>query len=115
MLIKNGLYSVSIEMKDAGRGHATGVIILLNGQILGGDSHFYYTGSYVFRNGKWRGELITREHTKAVGVNMLFGGREVCCGFSGIYSNGAAEVSGTALVGKMSILFDAVLQFQAAL
>jgi hypothetical protein len=32
--VKNGLYSISIEMKDGGRGHATGVIVLLDGQIL---------------------------------------------------------------------------------
>jgi len=40
-----------------GRGRATGVIVLLDGKILGGDTHFYYTGSYTFKNGKWRGEL----------------------------------------------------------
>jgi hypothetical protein len=46
-------------MKDGGRGHATGVTVLLDGQILGGDAHFYYTGSYAVKNGKWRGELTT--------------------------------------------------------
>jgi hypothetical protein len=84
-------------------------------KIFGGDPHFYYTGSYGFKNGKWRGELITREHTKAVGVNMLFGGREVGCGFTGAFSDGKAEVSGTALVGKTSVLFTAVLKLRAAI
>jgi hypothetical protein len=42
MTVKNGLYSIRIEMKDGGRGRATGVIVLLDGQILGGDTHFYY-------------------------------------------------------------------------
>jgi hypothetical protein len=36
MTVKNGLYSIRIEMKDGARGRATGVIILLDGQILGG-------------------------------------------------------------------------------
>jgi len=36
MTVKNGLYSIRIEMKDGGRGRATGVIVLLDGQILGG-------------------------------------------------------------------------------
>lgn len=108
-IVKNGLYSIRIQMKDGGRGHATGVIILLDERIFGGDSHFYYTGTFSFKNGKWRGELVTREHTKAVGVNHLFGGREVTCGFTGRYSDDEAEVSGTALVGKTSVLFDAVL------
>ena len=57
MTVKNGLYSIRIEMKNGGRGRATGVIVILDGKILGGDTHFYYTGSYTFKNGKWRGEL----------------------------------------------------------
>jgi hypothetical protein len=53
MTVRNGLYSIRIEMKDGARGRATGVIVLLDGQILGDDTHFYYTGSYTFKNGKW--------------------------------------------------------------
>jgi hypothetical protein len=103
MLIQNGLYTVRIEMRDAKRSYATGVLVLYDGRILGGDTYFYYTGSYSFKNGKWRGELITHQHTKAIGVSMLFGGREVSCGFTGTYSEGKAEVDGTALVGKTQI------------
>ena len=114
-MIKNGLYSIRIEMNDGARGRATGVIILRDGRILGGDAYFYYTGSYAFKNGKWRGELITREHTKAVGKKMIFGGREVGCGFTGLYSDDTAEVSGTALVGKTSMSFSALLHFRAPL
>jgi hypothetical protein len=113
MQVKNGLYSIRIDMRDGKRGHATGIIILSDGHILGGDSYFYYTGSYTFKNGKWRGELITHQHTEAVGVNLAFGGREVACGFTGTYSDGEAEVQGTALVGKTSVLFVAVLKLQA--
>ena len=35
------------DRDDGGRaGHATGVIVLLDGKIAGGDLHFDYTGSY---------------------------------------------------------------------
>jgi hypothetical protein len=115
MTVKNGLYSIRIEMMDGRRGHATGIIVLLDGKIFGGDTHFYYTGSYTFKNGKWRGELTTRQHAQAVGLNMLFGGREVSCGFTGKYTDSEAEVSGTALVGKTSILFEAVLNLKSPL
>jgi hypothetical protein len=115
MQVANGLYTVRIEMKDGKRGHATGVIMLLNGQICGGDTYFYYTGSYSFKNGTWRGELITHQHTEAVGKNLAFGGREVSCGFTGVYSDGEAAVEGTALVGKTSVSFGAVLKLQAPL
>ena len=64
--VKNGLYSIKIEMKDCGRGHASGVIVLLDG-------------------------------------------------FTGTYSDGEAEVDGTALVGKTSVLFHAKLTLQCPL
>jgi hypothetical protein len=51
----------------------------------------------------------------AVKLNLAFGGREVSCGFTGIYSDGEAEVEGTALVGKTSVLFSAFLKLQAPL
>jgi hypothetical protein len=71
MTVKNGLYSIRIKIQDGGRGHATGVIVLLDGKILGRDTHFYYTGSYAFKPGKWRGELITRQHAEALDVILL--------------------------------------------
>jgi T3SS negative regulator,GrlR len=115
MQVTNGLYTIRIEMKDGKRGRATGVIMLLDGQIRGGDTYFYYTGSYSFKNGKWRGDLITHQHTEAVGKNLAFGGREVSCGFTGVYSDEEAGVEGTALVGKTSVSFSAVLKLQAPL
>jgi hypothetical protein len=112
--LKSGLYTIDIEMKEGGRGHASGVIVLMDGRIAGGDTHFYYTGSYTAKNGKWRGELVTNQHTKSLGVLPLFGGREVACGFTGTYSDASAEVQGTALVGKASVLFHAKLTLRAA-
>ncbi|KJC56628.1 hypothetical protein UP10_33675 [Bradyrhizobium sp. LTSPM299] len=113
--VENGLYSIRIAMGDGSGAHASGVIILLDGRVFGGDSHFYYSGSYTFRNGKWRGELTTSQHTDAVGVTFLFGGREVTCGFTGTYGDGSATVDGTALVGKKSVPFRATLNLKAGL
>jgi len=113
--IENGLYSIRIVMEDGSNAHASGVIVLLDGRILGGDSNFYYSGSYTFKNGKWRGELTTGQHANTVGVNFLFGGREVTCGFTGTYGDGAAAVDGTALVGKKSVPFRARLDLRIAL
>jgi hypothetical protein len=102
-------------MTDGGRGRASGVIVLLDGKIVGGDSHFYYTGSYSAQHGKWRGELTTNQHAKSVGVLPLFGGREVTSGFMGSYSADAAEASGAALVGKTSVMFKATLKLYVAM
>ncbi len=110
--VSDGLYSIAIEMSGAKRGHATGIVVLRDGVILGGDSFFYYTGSYSFRRGKWRGEMIVHQHTEAPGLNLVFGGREVGCGFTGTYSAGAADIDGTALVGQTSVPFRAHLTLQ---
>jgi hypothetical protein len=100
-------------MEGGKEGHATGIILLRDGQLLGGDSYFYYTGSYSeAANKKWRGELITHQHALAAGLNLLFGGRSVSCGYSGTYSDANAELNGTALVGKRSISFHARLTLQ---
>ncbi len=107
--VSNGLYTLTIEMRHGKQGRATGVVVLSDGRIMGGDSFFYYTGSYTFKGGKWRGELIVNQHTEAPGLNLAFGGREVTCGFTGTYTEGAADVEGTALVGKNSVLFSARL------
>ena len=109
MTITNGLYTIVTEMLEGGHGHASGVIVLLDGRIAGGDSHFYYTGSYTADRGKWRGELTTNQHAKSAGVLPLFGGREVTCGFTGFYAVDGAEVQGTALVGKTSGMCNAKL------
>jgi hypothetical protein len=115
MTVTNGLYTIQIEMTDGGHGRASGVIVLLDGKIAGGDAHFYYTGSYTADRGKWRGELTTRQHAKSVGVLPLFGGREVTCGFSGGYAADGAQVQGTALVGKTSVMFHARLELRSTL
>jgi hypothetical protein len=48
-------------------------------------------------------------------VTLVFGGREVACGFTGTYSDGEAEVDGTALVGKTSVPFHAKLTLKSSL
>jgi hypothetical protein len=113
--VVDGLYTVNIEMRDGKSGRASGVLVLCGGRILGGDSYFFYAGNYTFRNGKWRGDLVSHQHSRAVGKNLAFGGREVSCGFTGTYSNGRAQVDGTALVGKTSVSFHAELELKERL
>jgi hypothetical protein len=108
--MKNGLYSIHIEMLDGVSGRNGGVMVLRDGLIRGGDSHFYYTGSYSFADGRWKGELINGEHTPTSGTRPVFGGKEVGIGFSGTYTDEGAEGLATALAGKRSIRFRAVLR-----
>jgi hypothetical protein len=97
-------------MLDGIDGGNTGVVLLHDGAMRGGDAHFDYQGAYASSNGKWKGELINHEHTPSEGARLLFGGYEVGVGFSGTYSEGRAVATATALVGKRSVRFSAVLK-----
>ena len=108
--IRNGLYSIHIRMLDGIDGGNTGVMVLQDGRIRGGDAFFDYIGAYSAENGKWKGEIVNHEHTPSRGERPLFGGHEVGIGFSGTYDGEGAEGEATALAGKRSIRFKAVLK-----
>jgi hypothetical protein len=108
--IKNGLYSIHIRMLDGIDGGNTGVMVLHDGLIRGGDGFFDYLGSYTSANGRWKGELVNHEHTPSQGERPLFGGYEVGIGFSGTYTDEGAVAEATALVGKRSIRFSAAMK-----
>ena len=108
--ISNGLYSIHIRMLDGIDGGNTGVMVLHDGRIRGGDAFFDYIGSYTSANGRWKGELVNHEHTPSQGERPVFGGHEVGIGFSGTYTDEGAVAEATALAGKRSIRFSAVLK-----
>jgi hypothetical protein len=111
--IRNGLYSIHIRMLDGIDGGNTGVMILHDGLIRGGDAFFDYVGCYTSANGKWKGEIVNHEHTPSQGERPVFGGYEVGIGFSGTYTDDGALGEATALAGKRSIRFSAVLKWLA--
>ena len=108
--ILNGLYSIHLRMLDGVDGGLTGVMLLNDGRILGGDAFFYYLGSYSSENGRWKGQMLNQEHTPAKGENPVFGGREVGIGFSGTCDEQGALLEATALAGKRSLRLTAVLK-----
>ncbi len=108
--IVNGLYSIHLRMLDGVDGGLTGVMLLNNGRILGGDASFYYLGTYTSENGRWKGQILNQEHTPAKGENPVFGGREVGIGFSGTCDEEGAVLEATALAGKRSLRLTAVLK-----
>jgi len=108
--IVNGLYSIHIRMLDGVDGGLTGVMLLNDGRILGGDASFYYLGTYTSENGRWKGQILNQEHTPARGENPVFGGHEVGIGFSGTCDSEGALLDATALAGKRSLRLTAVLK-----
>ena len=110
--MKNGLYSVHIQMGDGVKGRASGVIVLRDGRIFGGDPYFWSIGSYTVKEGSWKGDLVTNQHTpyRDPTARPVFGGREVTTGFSGTWRDDQSEVFGTSLVGARSVSFRATLR-----
>jgi hypothetical protein len=110
--MKNGLYSIHIRMLDGVKGRASGVIILRDGLLLGGDPYFWSVGSYTVGDGVWKGDLVTTQHTPSRDsmASPLFAGREVTSGFSGTFADDDSEVFGTSLAGRRSLSFRATLR-----
>jgi hypothetical protein len=108
--IVNGLYSIHIRTLDGVAGGLSGVMLLMDGRILGGDAFFYYLGSYSSADGRWKGEILNQEHTPATGEIPVFGGHEVGIGFSGTCHDAGAELEAIALAGKRSLRLTATLR-----
>jgi hypothetical protein len=89
--VKNGLYSMHIQMGDGAKDRASGIIVLRDGIILGGDPYFWSTDTYIckqstHRQGTWKGDPVTNQHTPYRNSTARpVGGREVTTGFSGTY------------------------------
>ena len=108
--IVNGLYSLQLRALDGVKAGLSGVMLLLNGRILGGDAFFYYLGAYSSADGRWKGEILNQEHTLAKGENPVFGGHEVGIGFTGTCGEAGAELEAIALAGKRSLRLAATLK-----
>ena len=108
--IANGLYAIHLRALDGVDAGLSGVMLLMDGRILGGDAFFYYLGSYSSADGRWKGEMLNQEHTPAKGANPVFGGCEVGIGFSGSCNEDSGELEGIALAGKRSLRLAASLK-----
>jgi hypothetical protein len=108
-MIRNGLYSYQSKALDGVDGGDKGVMVLRNGSILGGTSFFYFTGTYNCSSGRWKGEIDQQEHTPAPHT-FPTAGRIVSAGFTGTYTDESAEFEATALVGKRSLRYHAIMR-----
>lgn len=106
-MIKNGIYAFTALAIDGAGVDAGGVLILHDGRIHGGDSFVYYVGTYNGSDGKWSGEIVSREHTP---TTRPIAERVQSIEFSGTYNDDGAEADATAVVGKQRIRYDATLR-----
>lgn len=64
-MIRSGLYLLSTTALDGVEGGARGVLLLREGTLYGGDSFFYFLGTYSCFDGKWKGLMVSQEQTQA--------------------------------------------------
>ena len=69
VMIRNGLYHITVEMLDGVRGGNQGVMVVRNGTLRGGDSFFYAYGTSTAAN---RAKSLTR-NTRRHSVNGRYG------------------------------------------
>jgi hypothetical protein len=110
-MIKNGIYSLTATVIDGADVDVGGVLILHDGKIHGGDSFVYYVGTYDAADGRWKGEMVSQEHTP---TTRPIAERVQQIGFRGNYNDAGAKASATAIVGKHSVRYDATLRFLTA-
>jgi hypothetical protein len=89
----DGLYKVRFETP---RGSGTGVVVLQDGHLRGGDSSMFYTGTYTLHDGAFSARILTNVHTVAPHKPSIFGRDIVHITLKGTFSRDFAEVTGVA-------------------
>jgi hypothetical protein len=107
--MRNGLYSIHVRLGDGRPEKGSGVVVMRDGTMRGGDAFLFYIGSYTVAGETLKGEVVINQHTPSPGQFPLFGGREVGIGFTGTFEDNRAAFEGTALMGRTSVIFRATL------
>jgi len=107
IMIRNGIYLAETRFLDGVEAYNRHVMVLRDGTMRGGGGFYYTVGSYTFSDGKWKGEMTSREHS-AIDGTFPWAGKEINIGFSGTYSDLGAEFDATALAGKRSFRFKSI-------
>jgi hypothetical protein len=113
--MRDGLYSIHVQLGDGREGKGSGVLVFKDGVILGGDAFLFYTGRYSVAGSIVRGEVIVNQHTPSLDADPIFNGADVGIGFSGEFDDNQATVSGMGLVGRHSMIFRATLRRLASI
>jgi T3SS negative regulator,GrlR len=91
-MLQNGSYSAWFRTQQ---GEGTGIVVLSDGKITGGDNVSAYTGSYIVVDGdKFTASLASRRHTP--GQPSVFGIDNVDLTLTGKFTPTTASCTGTA-------------------
>src|SRR5437868_4594067 len=109
IMIRNGIYLAETTFLDGVEAYNRHIMVLRDGTMRGGGGFYYTVGSYTCSDGKWKGEMTSREHSAIAGT-FPWAGKEITIGFSGTYSDAGAAFDATAFAGKRSFRFKSTYQ-----
>lgn len=90
--MQDGLYKVAFQTPLA---TGAGVLLLQKGRIWGGDSGFYFSGTYKLNGDQFTGSISANRHTAVTGMVSVFGQDKNDISFSGISKGKSADVTAT--------------------
>ncbi|MGE0211342.1 MAG: GrlR family regulatory protein [Parvibaculaceae bacterium] len=70
MSMRNGLYKIDFETQ---RGGGQGVVVLKDGRIWGGDSGWFYVGTYEQTGDRFKARVKISAHTKHEHITSVVG------------------------------------------
>lgn len=107
-MLPNGLYSITFRAGPRGP-IGSGVIVLQDRKLLGGDSSLLYEGTYQQNDGRFSATVTTSRH--AFDIPSLFGLDNATLSFAGtIIKNGGVGFGASAQVPNITL--EVRLQFQ---
>lgn len=90
---RDGLYAVAFRTQA---GDGTGVVIIQDGILRGGDSMMYYTGTYQLNGDDFSAEVVTNVHAKPRNMASVFGRDNVHITLTGTFKGDEAVLTGSA-------------------
>lgn len=93
-MLYEGLYAVKFQTS---LGEGGGVVVLKKGEIMGGDSHFYYLGSYQADGDGLIASLQVRRHFDTPEAQTVFGVDPITMNLKGQLPGSHGDLTGTAI------------------
>lgn len=91
--MKNGIYKASFQTP---LGQGTGVVVINDGTIKGGDATMYYNGTFQKVGNQVTATLHVGQHTNIPGHSSVFGQNDVNVKLQGASTDTTATIQGTA-------------------
>ena len=103
MLNLNALWSVNFHLNPSGTAKfGSGVVVLNNGKIHGGDETYYYTGSYVVSENIFTAK-VKLTHYSGPYNNLIGEVKEAEVNLSGVADGHEFEISGKYLDSEQTV------------